>query len=58
VHEAIGVEASSEATKTTTILLPSGVPILALEYVATLVTADTPAGLAVCEITTAIYLKD
>lgn len=54
VHEAIGVEASSDPTKTTTIRFGAAVPIETPVYVATLDEADTPAGLAVWVITVAI----
>jgi hypothetical protein len=54
VHEAIGVLASSEATTTTTIRFGAAAPMAWLEYVATLVEADAPAGLAVRVMDTAI----
>jgi hypothetical protein len=54
VHEAIGVDANSEATQTTTILSGWAVPIDTFEYVATLAEALTPAGLAVWVIETAM----
>lgn len=54
VTDAMGVEANSDPTKTTTIRLGAAVPIEAAVYVATLDEADTPAGLAVWTIETAI----
>lgn len=47
-------EANSAPTRTTTILSGCASPIATLLYVATFPDADTPAGFAVCAITTAI----
>jgi len=55
IVQALGVApVSSEPTSTTTILSGCSVPIETSEYVATVETAETPAGFAVCVIETAI----
>lgn len=52
----MGVEASSEPTKTTTILFGAAVPIETPVYVATVAEADTPAGFAVFVMTVEILV--
>ena len=55
IVQALGVElANSVPTTTTTIRSETATPIEAPVYVATVDTAATPAGFAVCEIATAI----